>query len=171
LAGFLSLDDAVARFGTTAAPGGSSTAANDSVNSSSSNGSDSDGKSWASLLSDPKSNSSSISSSSDWQPSEELLQFLDAGSPPIYIGFGSMVVQDPQQLVQLVLQAAAALPAGQRVILCTGWSGAAGTAATAAAANIGTADAGGDGSSSSSSRVLCISEAPHEWLFPRLALR
>jgi hypothetical protein len=24
-----------------------------------------------------------------------------------------------------------------------------------------------DGSSSSSARVMCIAEAPHEWLFPR----
>jgi hypothetical protein len=154
LAGFLSLNDAVTRFRSTAA-GNSNTAADDSGSSSSSSGSDSDGDSWASQLSDEKPNSSS---SSDWQPSEELLQFLDVGSAPIYIGFGSMVVADPQQLLQLVLQAAAALPAGQRVILCTGWSGAAGTAADAA---------GGSSSSSSSSRVLCISEAPHEWLFPR----
>jgi hypothetical protein len=147
LAGFLSLNDAAARFGTAAAVAAGSTASD----------SESD-DTWASQLSD---NTESNNNSSSWQPSEELLQFLDAGFPPIYIGFGSMVVQDPQQLLQMVLQAAAALPAGQRVNLCTGWSGAAD--ATAAAASM----AGDAGSSSSSTRVLCITEAPHEWLFPR----
>uniref|UniRef100_A0A383WES6 Erythromycin biosynthesis protein CIII-like C-terminal domain-containing protein n=2 Tax=Tetradesmus obliquus TaxID=3088 RepID=A0A383WES6_TETOB len=177
LAGFLSLSDAAARFGAAAAA--SAAAGSESSNTcgdsdASSSSSDSEAESWTSQPSDQKpddSSSSSSSSSSSWQPPEELLQFLDAGSPPIYIGFGSMVVQDPQQLLQMVHQAAAALPAAQRILLCTGWSGAAGTAAAAGAASSNAADAAvamdADGGGSSSTRVLCIKEAPHEWLFPR----
>ncbi|KAF6260083.1 hypothetical protein COO60DRAFT_931819 [Scenedesmus sp. NREL 46B-D3] len=108
--------------------------------------------------------------SSSWQPPEELLQFLGAGAPPIYVGFGSMVVQDPQQLVCMVRQAAAALPAGQRVILCTGWSGTAAAAAADAASGAAAAAADAAAASNGSAgdvRVLCIAEAPHEWLFPK----
>ena len=33
-----------------------------------------------------------LDTQADWQPSPELEAFLDAGDPPVYIGFGSMAV-------------------------------------------------------------------------------
>lgn len=34
----------------------------------------------------------------DWKPSEELADFLAAGPPPVYVGFGSMVPEDPEAM-------------------------------------------------------------------------
>ena len=34
-------------------------------------------------------------SSPDYQPKPELMEFLQAGPTPIYVGFGSIVVDDP----------------------------------------------------------------------------
>jgi hypothetical protein len=46
----------------------------------------------------------------------------------MYIGFGSMVVQDPAALMQTVLQEVGAVQADSstplRVVVCSGWSGA-----------------------------------------------
>ena len=58
---------------------------------------------------------------SDWQPSPELEAFLDAGDPPVYIGFGSMAGRNPEQFAQLILEALAR--SGQRGLLLTGWGG------------------------------------------------
>ena len=57
----------------------------------------------------------------DWQPSPELQTFLDAGDPPVYIGFGSMAGRRPQDLATIVLQALD--QSGQRGLLLTGWGG------------------------------------------------
>ena len=57
----------------------------------------------------------------DWQPSPELKAFLQAGDPPVYIGFGSMAGRNPEQLTQLTLAALA--KSGQRGVLLTGWGG------------------------------------------------
>jgi sterol 3beta-glucosyltransferase len=81
----------------------------------------------------------------DFTPPPELTAFLDAGPPPVYVGFGSMPARDSRALSALVRQAAR--DAGVRVVLGAGWAG---------------LDASGDD-------VLTISEAPHEWLFPRMA--
>jgi sterol 3beta-glucosyltransferase len=32
----------------------------------------------------------------DYEPPKDLLDFLEAGPPPVYIGFGSLVVDHPQ---------------------------------------------------------------------------
>jgi len=57
----------------------------------------------------------------DWQPSPELQTFLEAGLPPVYIGFGSMAGRNPEQLASLTLEALA--KSGQRGLLSTGWGG------------------------------------------------
>lgn len=58
----------------------------------------------------------------DWKPSDELLNFLNEGSPPVYIGFGSIgdssAAFETTELVIKALQLS-----GQRGILATGWSG------------------------------------------------
>jgi vancomycin aglycone glucosyltransferase len=52
---------------------------------------------------------------------EKLEQFLAAGEPPIYVGFGSMTDPDPARTSRLVLEAARR--AGVRVVLSEGWAG------------------------------------------------
>jgi len=84
---------------------------------------------------------------SDWQPSPELKAFLEAGDPPVYIGFGSMAGRNPEQLARLILDALA--ESGQRGLLLTGWGGL-------------SADLAPD-------NVFVLDSAPHSWLFPHMA--
>ncbi len=49
----------------------------------------------------------------------ELGAFLDAGEPPVFVGFGSMRV--PQEVAGVVIEAVRAL--GRRVVLARGWAG------------------------------------------------
>jgi sterol 3beta-glucosyltransferase len=83
----------------------------------------------------------------DWQPSSELKAFLEAGDPPVYIGFGSMAGRNPEQLAQLIFKALA--KSGQRGLLLTGW--------------------GGLQTESVPDNVFVLDTAPHHWLFPRMA--
>lgn len=90
----------------------------------------------------------------DWQPPAELVDFLDRGQPPVYIGFGSMSGRDPAATTQTVVAALAA--AGQRGVLLTGWGGLERAAMESAAAELGV-------------DVLAVESIPHDWLFPRMA--
>jgi sterol 3beta-glucosyltransferase len=56
----------------------------------------------------------------DWTPSKELIDFIDAGSPPIYIGFGSMSSRNPQKAANLVVKAIEL--SNQRGIILLGWA-------------------------------------------------
>jgi sterol 3beta-glucosyltransferase len=85
----------------------------------------------------------------DWKPPAELLDFLQAGKPPVYIGFGS--IGDPSlatQTTELVLEALKR--SGQRGLLATGWSG-------MSKMEIIPED------------IFMLESAPHSWLFPRMA--
>lgn len=42
---------------------------------------------------------------SQWQPDDRLLQFLERGEPPVFVGFGSMRGTDPANTTQIVLDA------------------------------------------------------------------
>jgi UDP:flavonoid glycosyltransferase YjiC (YdhE family) len=53
-----------------------------------------------------------------WQPDSELQNFLRAGRPPVYVGFGSMPGLDPVALTKTIVSALA--EAGQRGVLATG---------------------------------------------------
>jgi len=55
---------------------------------------------------------------SAWQPSADLVGFLEAGPPPVYIGFGSMTLTDPEATAALVLAAVAQV--GCRAVLAAG---------------------------------------------------
>jgi UDP:flavonoid glycosyltransferase YjiC (YdhE family) len=88
-----------------------------------------------------------LDSETDWQPSSELKAFLEAGNPPVYIGFGSMAGSNPEELARLVSQALAS--SGQRGLLLTGWGGL-------------SADLVPD-------NVFVVDSVPHSWLFPRMA--
>ncbi|MEM8959964.1 MAG: glycosyltransferase [Acidobacteriota bacterium] len=57
----------------------------------------------------------------DWRPDEDLAAFLDAGEPPVYIGFGSMTTRDPAATARTILEAVDR--AGVRAIVATGWGG------------------------------------------------
>jgi UDP:flavonoid glycosyltransferase YjiC (YdhE family) len=88
-----------------------------------------------------------LDSPADWTPPPDLLNFLQAGSPPVYIGFGSMGSRDPAETTDLVLQALAKTQ--QRAILLSGW--------------------GGLQKMDLPASVLMIDTIPHAWLFPRVA--
>lgn len=82
-----------------------------------------------------------------WEPPADLMDFLDSGSPPVSVGFGSMNRVDPERMVEVV--SSALRRSGNRGILLTGWSG------------MERADLPDD--------VFAIEGAPHDWLFPRVA--
>ncbi len=82
-----------------------------------------------------------------WNPPAELLRFLDAGRPPVYVGFGSMVDEQIKRATPVILQALKQL--GLRGILLGGW--------------------GGLGSGDLPDTILCLDSVPHAWLFPRVA--
>ena len=83
----------------------------------------------------------------DWQPSPALQSFLDAGAPPVYIGFGSMSNRDPQGTTRVMIDALKAT--GQRGIIHSGWAG------------LHAEDLPPD--------IFLLDYAPHDWLFPRMA--
>lgn len=82
-----------------------------------------------------------------WQPPQSLIHFLDAGTRPVYIGFGSMNTEDPQATAQIALDALA--KSGQRGIFLTGW--------------------GGLSAKSIPETVYMIDSVPHDWLFSRMS--
>ncbi|GAM20028.1 hypothetical protein SAMD00019534_032030 [Acytostelium subglobosum LB1] len=57
----------------------------------------------------------------DKAPPETLVTFLDQGSPPIYIGFGSIVIEDPDAMSLIIAEAVKLV--GRRAIISQGWGG------------------------------------------------
>lgn len=56
----------------------------------------------------------------DYTPDPELANFLRDGPPPVYIGFGSIVIDNPEELTNILIEAVRAC--GTRVIISRGWS-------------------------------------------------
>lgn len=84
-----------------------------------------------------------------WTPPQELLDFLQSGPAPVYVGFGS--IGDPSRAVQTTELVIAALQrAGLRGVLATGWSGMSKLATLP-------------------ENIFMLESAPHAWLFPRMA--
>ncbi len=83
----------------------------------------------------------------DFVPPPELLDFLESGPAPVYIGFGSMAGEEARDLVELALQALKRTH--HRGLLLSGW------------AQFPAADLG--------DQILQINDIPHDWLFPRVA--
>ncbi|GAA3243547.1 glycosyltransferase [Actinocorallia longicatena] len=77
-----------------------------------------------------------------WTPPPELEKFLLSGPPPVYVGFGSMAPGDPEATDAAIRDALRAT--GNRGVLL---------------GDPGTSD----------DDVLVLREAPHSWLFPRMA--
>ena len=58
-----------------------------------------------------------------WSAPSELLMFLDAGSDPVYIGFGSMCGEEEFQTHLTRISINALMTSKQRGILLGGWAG------------------------------------------------
>ncbi|KAK4140289.1 glycosyltransferase [Dichotomopilus funicola] len=86
---------------------------------------------------------------SNYTPEPDLAAFLAAGPPPVYIGFGSIVVDDPDGLTQTIFDAV--IRSGVRAIVSKGWGG--------------FGSAGGD----IPEGVFMLGNCPHDWLFKRVS--
>ncbi len=88
-----------------------------------------------------------LDSAEDWTAPPVLLDFLQDGTPPVYIGFGSMSSRNPQETADLVVKAIK--KTNQRALLFSGW--------------------GGLHKENLPDSILMIDSTPHDWLFPRVA--
>ncbi|RKF59115.1 UDP-glucose,sterol transferase [Golovinomyces cichoracearum] len=84
---------------------------------------------------------------SSFEPCKDLLDFLDKGSPPIYIGFGSIIVEDPDGFTKMIFDAVRI--AGVRALVSKGWG-----------------NLGGD---ETPDNIFLLDNVPHDWLFPRVS--
>jgi len=73
-----------------------------------------------------------------------LVEFLKAGPPPVYIGFGSIVVDDPEALTKIIF--GAVKRAGVRALVSKGWGGLGGEKVIP-------------------ENVYLLGNCPHDWLF------
>ena len=85
---------------------------------------------------------------SSFKPAKELTDFLEAGDPPVYIGFGSIVVDDPEKFTSLIFEAIK--KAGVRALVSKGWGG-----------------LGDD--KNTPDNIFMLGNTPHDWLFPRVS--
>jgi sterol 3beta-glucosyltransferase len=83
-----------------------------------------------------------------WQPPGDLLHFLEAGPPPIYVGFGSMSGSKGKERAQIIIDALQ--QTGQRGVLVSGW--------------------GGLNLNNVPDSILLLENVPHDWLFPRMSM-
>lgn len=88
-----------------------------------------------------------LSLASKYKPDPELQAFLDAGPPPVYIGFGSIVVDDPDALTKMIFEATK--KAGVRALVSKGW--------------------GNVGGSNPPDNVHLLGNVPHDWLFTKVS--
>jgi len=82
-----------------------------------------------------------------WEPPPGLLEFLDAGPAPVFVGFGSITARSGGELTDIALEALAL--SRQRGVLGMGQYGLPERDMPA--------------------NVLAIGSVPHSWLFPRMA--
>ena len=85
---------------------------------------------------------------SSFHPSDELARFLDAGPPPVYIGFGSIVIDDPDAFTKLIFKAVEMT--GVRALVSKGWGGL------------------GD-KNNTPENIFMLGNTPHDWLFPKVS--
>lgn len=83
----------------------------------------------------------------EWEPPQDLVEFLEAGDPPVYIGFGSMAGRNPERLANIAIEALQ--QANLRGIIAKGW--------------------GGLNATDIPDTIFQIDHAPHDWLFPKMA--
>ncbi|KAE8374927.1 hypothetical protein BDV26DRAFT_30594 [Aspergillus bertholletiae] len=90
-----------------------------------------------------------LPSDTDYTPPNDLDTFLKAGEPPVYIGFGSIVVDNPARLTEIVFEAVRLT--GKRALVSKGWG------------NIG------EGRAEVPENVMLLGKVPHDWLFQHVS--
>jgi len=90
-----------------------------------------------------------LSLASNFTPDAELQAFLEAGPPPVYIGFGSIVVDDPNAMTKMIFDAIK--KSGQRALVSKGWGG-------FGADQLGIPEG-----------VMMLGNVPHDWLFKHVS--
>ncbi|XP_021763420.1 sterol 3-beta-glucosyltransferase UGT80A2-like isoform X2 [Chenopodium quinoa] len=85
---------------------------------------------------------------SNYEPPQALVDWLNAGLKPIYVGFGSLPVQEPHKMTEIIVEALEIT--GQRGIINKGWGGL------------------GDLAEAKES-IYLLDNCPHDWLFPHCA--
>ena len=85
----------------------------------------------------------------DYTPNSKLVDFLSRGPAPVYIGFGSIVLSDPDAMTEIIFEAAKA--SGQRILLSKGWGG-------MGADQLRVPD-----------NVFMLGNVPHDWLFKHVS--
>jgi UDP:flavonoid glycosyltransferase YjiC (YdhE family) len=83
----------------------------------------------------------------DFVPPQDLVEFIQSGAPPVYIGFGSMSGKQAEEVARIAL--AALIETKQRGIFSTGWN------------SLEKIDL--------PENIWKISAIPHDWLFPQMA--
>ncbi|KAI1861722.1 uncharacterized protein JN550_010662 [Neoarthrinium moseri] len=83
---------------------------------------------------------------STFEPPQDLVEFLDGGDPPIYIGFGSIVVDDADKFTEMIFEGVK--QAGVRALVSKGW--------------------GGLGGENVPDNIYMLENTPHDWLFPKV---
>ncbi|KAI1406082.1 glycosyltransferase family 1 protein [Hypoxylon fuscum] len=83
---------------------------------------------------------------SSFEPPDDLVEFLDAGEMPIYIGFGSIVVDDADRFTEMIFEAVRL--SGVRALVSKGW--------------------GGLGQANVPENIYMLDNTPHDWLFPKV---
>ena len=90
-----------------------------------------------------------LSLANTFSPEPDLAAFLAAGPPPVYIGFGSIVVDDPDAMTKLIFEAVK--KTGQRALVSKGWGG-------FGADELGIPEG-----------VFMLGNVPHDWLFKHVS--
>ncbi len=82
----------------------------------------------------------------DWKPPNHMRSFIEEGDKPVFLGFGSIPVDNPEQITSILVEAIRRV--GVRAIIHAGWAG-----------------LGDD----LPNEFLSIDYAPYDWLFERMA--
>jgi hypothetical protein len=83
-----------------------------------------------------------------YEPPESLSKFLAGGEKPIYIGFGSITIDDPDSFTSLIFEAVQ--KSGVRALVSKGWGGLGGT-------------------HDIPENIYMLDNCPHDWLFPHVS--
>ncbi|GAB3007313.1 glycosyl transferase family 1 [Amycolatopsis acidiphila] len=88
-----------------------------------------------------------LPTTSEWAPPQDLSDFLAAGEPPVYIGFGSNIGRNAARTGHIVAEAVRL--AKVRAVVATGW--------------------GSIRPAAENEQVLYVDQVPHDWLLPKMA--
>ena len=88
-----------------------------------------------------------LNSPSEYRPSDALVNFLNKGEPPVYVGFSSMIAIHPEEVTQIIIEALVRVK--KRGLISFGWGG------LAELKNV-------------PDSVMMTRSIPHAWIFPRV---